>query len=253
MKIVINEKEKADLFVNLFLNLKLITENVNFEFNSEGLNIQGMDSSQICIYDLFIEKNWFSDYHHEINEVIGVNMLILSKILNVRSDHQKITIYNENDKLSIDYTSNYEEEINKQFEISLLEIDQDKMSIPETEYDVNILFNSKIFKSIINELKEFGDVLNIYFKDSLYFKCSSLESSMNVELKESNVEELTMTEDSESIDISFSIKYIYIFSQFYKITSNTEIGISENIPLKLQYKIGDNSYCNFYLAPKIND
>ena len=60
------------------------------------------------------------------------------------------------------------------------------MYIPKTEYDINIEFNSKIFKNIINELKDFGDVMKIYYNENIYFKSSSTESSMNVELKETD-------------------------------------------------------------------
>lgn len=253
MKFQIADKSKAELFVNLFLNLKLITENVNLEFLENGLYIQGMDNSQICIYDLNIDKDWFSMYEHTENSNFGINMIILAKILNVRNDNQKITIYDENDKLSIEFESEEKNEINKYFEMCLLEIDQDKMHIPTSEYDINIQFNSKTFKSIVGELSIFSDVVNIYCDDNVYMHAKSIESSMKVELQEENVEELTMTEEGEATNIEFSLKYIYIFSQFHKLDEFVNIHISPDIPIKVNYNFDEKSYCNFYLAPKISD
>tara|TARA_Y100000816_G_C26000904_1_gene522985 strand:+ start:179 stop:940 length:762 start_codon:yes stop_codon:yes gene_type:complete len=253
MKLIIDNKEKSEQFVHLFSNLKSITENVNIECLDDGLYIQGMDNSQICIYDLMIDKSWFTSYLNDENSVYGINMIIFSKILNIKNENQKIIIYDENDKFCVEFISEDIKEINKYFQIPLLDIDCDKMSIPKTEYDISIEFNSKIFKNIINELKDFGDVMKIYYNENIYFKSSSTESSMNVELKETNVEELTMTEDSEEIDIEFSLKYIYIFSQFHKLNKNVYINISPGIPIEIKYTFGDNSHCNFYLAPKISD
>jgi proliferating cell nuclear antigen len=253
MRIEINQKEKTDLFVNLFTNLKLITENVNIECLEDGLYIQGMDNSQICIYDLKIHNSWFNIYEFDENSVYGINMNILSRILSVKNDNQSIILYDENDKLSIEFISENKEEINKYFELGLLDIDQDKMGIPETEYDLNIEFKSKTFKTIINELTNFGDDLKIYYKDNIYFESSSTESSMKLELTEDNVEELTMTEDSENLNIGFSIKYLNIFSHFYKLNDTVKVGISENIPIQVKYEFGNDVYCKFYLAPKISD
>ena len=109
------------------------------------------------------------------------------------------------------------------------------------------------FKTIINELTNFGDDLKIYYKENIYFETASIESSMKLELTEDNVEELTMTEDSEKLNIAFSIKYLYIFSQFYKLNDTVKISISENIPIQVKYDFGENVYCKFYLAPKISD
>lgn len=253
MKIEINQKEKTDLFVSLFTNLKLITENVNIECLEDGLYIQGMDNSQICIYDLKIHQSWFNVYQCDENSIYGINMNILSRILSVKNDNQNIILYDDNDKLSIEFLSENKEEINKYFELCLLDIDQEKMGIPDTEYDVNIEFKSKTFKSIISELTNFGDDLKIYYNENIYLETSSVESSMKLELTEDNVEELTMTEDSENLNISYSIKYLYIFSQFYKLNDTVNIGISENIPIQLKYEFGENVYCKFYLAPKITD
>ena len=253
MKIQINQKEKTDLFVNLFTNLKFITENVNIECLEDGLYIQGMDNSQICIYELKIHKSWFNEYEYDENSIYGINMNILSRILSVKNDNQNIILYDENDKLSIDFSSENKEEINKYFQLGLLEIDQDKMGIPDTEYDINIEFKSKTFKTIINELTNFGDDLKIFYDENIYFQTSSIESSMKLELTEDNVEELTMTEDSENLNIAFSIKYLYIFSHFYKLDDTVKIGISENIPIQVKYEFGEDAYCKFYLAPKITD
>jgi proliferating cell nuclear antigen len=253
MKIEINQKEKSELFVNLFTNLKLITENVNIECIEDGLYIQGIDNSQICIYDLKIDKSWFNVYQCDSNSIYGMNMNILARILSVKNDNQNIILYDENDKLSIEFISENKEEINKYFELTLLDIDQEKMGIPDTEYDINIEFKSKTFKTIINELTNFGDDLKIYYNENIYLETSSIESSMKLELTEDNVEELTMTEDSETLNISFSIKYLYMFSQFHKLNDVVTIGISENIPIQIKYDLGENAYCKFYLAPKISD
>ena len=60
VKLVINDKQKTEKLLIILKNLKSICVNANFQFTGDGLYSQGMDSSHASLYELKIEKEWFS-------------------------------------------------------------------------------------------------------------------------------------------------------------------------------------------------
>lgn len=75
-------------------------------------------------------------------------------------------------------------------------LDVDCLSIPETEYEADIIMNSSQFKSTIDSLSDFNDTLDIYCNDtSLLLKANSTEGSMKVNINMDNIELLAVVEE----------------------------------------------------------
>ena len=110
MNVSITNKEKARSFTSVFQHLKLFCEHVNIMFEKTRVYAQGMDSSHISIFELYIPAEWFDEYSHpgEGNIVVGVNIALFFRILNTRDDVQEIHMkYDSNggDTLQIDFSS----------------------------------------------------------------------------------------------------------------------------------------------------
>ena len=83
MNIVINNNEKAEIFVELFQYLKLFTSIISISLETERFYIQGMDSCQISIFEISLTKDWFDKYEIEVDKVISMNVQIFAKILHI--------------------------------------------------------------------------------------------------------------------------------------------------------------------------
>ena len=72
---------------------------------------------------------------------------------------------------------------------------------------------------------------------------------MNVEI---NIEELSSyaIEEGRDIILYYSLNYISNICMFNKLSSEVEISLSEDYPMKMNYVIGENANMCFYLAPK---
>ena len=70
MKVVISEGPKTDKFVAIFRYLKINIQEANIIFDEHRLYMQGMDNSQIGLFELVLVKEWFEIYY---------NFLYLSK------------------------------------------------------------------------------------------------------------------------------------------------------------------------------
>ena len=72
MKFVITEPTKVKAFATIFRQLKNIVADVNIEFNDDTVYIQGMGQSQVCLFELLIQKDWFTEY--EVNKPFVKNL-----------------------------------------------------------------------------------------------------------------------------------------------------------------------------------
>jgi proliferating cell nuclear antigen PCNA len=260
MNIIINNPQKAECFASLFQHIRVFTDNVNIIFEKDRFYMQTMDSSKISILEISIPSDWFDVYEHkEANSItLGMNTSILFKILNSRDKTQQINIVynNSDDKLCFHFTSDNKAEFDKHFEISLMDIDMEMMSIPEIEYQAEFTLGSHNFANIIHQLEMFGDSLDINCSEDKILLCASSneQGKMFVEIKIDDLSEFTIDE-GESVELSFSLKLLHNICLYNKISKEIELKFSNNYPLKIIYKLigHENASMVFYLAPKINE
>ena len=260
MIITIKDSTKCETFVNIFQHLKLFSQNVNLTFREDELFMQGMDSSHVSIFELKIASNWFDIFEVSESIVIGINSSTLFRIMNTRTSSQIIHLDIRDDDFYVELKNEEDkkDDFNKYFKIPLMDIDSEIMQIPDTEYDLNMGMASKKFKTLIDQLGEFGDTIDvIYSDDNIYLKSTSIEEGeMKTEIKLDDLEECEVTEDMALL-ASFATKYLKNMTQFQKIANNIKISISNDIPIKISYIINDkdpeNNYLSFFLAPKLQD
>lgn len=250
----IHDRKKCEIFIYMFNNLKYFTDKIRMNIDKDKMYIQGMDANHICVYELTIQSSWFDTWDVKEAEYYGIHLPIFNKILNICSNKQTIRIHSESsDNLHIEYCSEEKGEFNKYLEMSLLDLDIDMLDIPDTEYQVDIEMDSKKFKSVIDELSNFNDTLNIICDETeLVLESKSGEGNMRVVINIDDIE-LLAVEEGKHIEASFGIKYVAQMCQFYKLAQDCAIYITEDVPLLLKYDIADDCVMKFYLAPKMSD
>jgi len=265
MKISINNKDKAKSFTNMFQNIKLFCEHINLMFEPTRLYAQGMDSSHISIFEIFIPGEWFDEYTQTQTTVIGVNTQLFFRILNTRDETQYINIkYDEeiNDKLFVDFT-NSKTSFDKHFELPLIELESELMEIPNVDYQAEFSLASSNFANIIGQLKQFGADLHIRCnEDEIRLISKSNESgNMSVVVPIDDLSLFAINE-GESINMSFSLTHLNNICAFHKVSSGINVKISENYPLKTTYllesegeseEIDTKARIVIFLAPRISD
>jgi proliferating cell nuclear antigen PCNA len=250
----IQDNKKCEIFIYIFNHLKHFTDKINMNLDEDKMYIQGMDNSHICVYELTIKSTWFDKWDVKETHNYGILLPMFNKILQICSDKQSIRIHSESDEnLHIEYYSNEKGEFNKFLEMPLLELDVDMLHIPDTDYQVDIEMNSKKFKSVIDELSNFNETLDITCDETeLVLESSSSEGNMKVVIHIDDIE-LLAVEEGKKVKASFGIKYIAQMCQFYKLASACAIYITEDIPILLKYEVTHDCTMKFYLAPKISD
>ena len=259
MKLEIEDIKKTEYFVNIFKYLSQISKNVNIYFMKEKMFIQTMDDHHVCMFELYLQKEWFSAY--EITDTddpkIGINTEIMSIILKCKEKNHKIILSYEgsSDILDINFTGD-EDNIDKEFSMPLMVIDTDIQHFPvDVEWNADFEIKSSLFQKLTTELSLFNDDVIIQCnEETISLSAQSLiNGKYTVKIDVNDLESYSIDENMK-LNISYSLKYFTYISNFSNLCDSIYINVSDELPLKVNCYLGDKeNYIRFYLAPKITD
>jgi proliferating cell nuclear antigen PCNA len=267
MKLSIENKSKLEMFVALFQLLKNWSSQLNLQFEPDQLYIQTMDKSHICLSNIVIKAAWFSEYFVEEATSIAVDTGSFATMMNYAVKHNKVDIiFNQADKLFINLLSATSAgagsgatvsaaapstNFDHFFELPLMDAEQENLSIPAVDYDVEFSMDSKKFSDLISELMVFGPNLNIVCtEDLLEFNSSGDTGKLKVNIPIDSLNEFAISE-GEKLDISYSLAHIGKMCLSSKLSGEIGVGISAEYPMSLKYSLGEQSTVAFFVAPKI--
>ena len=255
MNIKINNLNKVEVFAAIFQNMKLFAEHINIDCNEDRMYIQTMDNSKISILEINIPSSWFCSYSCPIPVVFGVNSNMFYKILSARDKVQTMEIYetDNEDTLFVHMESSIKTIFDRDFEVPLIELNTDRLEIPDIEYQADISLPSIDFALLINQLRGFGETLQIICNENKIEMISkSIENGkMSVLVK---IEDLSgfAIEESNELDMSFSLHNLHMICSYSKISKEVEIKMHKNYPLYISY-INEELTIKHFLAPKISE
>jgi proliferating cell nuclear antigen len=275
MNISITQPQKAEQFAMLFQHVKAFTDHINIMFGKDRMFVQCMDTSHVSIMELYLPATWFCQYDNVLDDgiTLGVSSSMLFKILNSREKTQVIEIaytQEENDKLFVrmrnpEGTPANKTDFEKHFEIPLMDIDSETMDIPAIDHQAEITISSYHFASIVNQLKMFGDTMDIQCsEEKIMLGSKSHENGkMFVEIK---IDDLScfIIDEGKELSLAFSLTYLHNICLYNKIAKEVDIKFSSNYPMKMTYFLDalgegqderpeNSAKLSFYLAPKIAD
>lgn len=278
MQIIIDNAIKAECFTTIFQHIRNFTEFINILFRPDGMYIQTMDNAHVSILELNIPKEWFSTYECDEDQTLGITVSILHKILATKDKSQIMNIIydkeTDSDKLQLHFTNSVSattvsetpakkskktafpdtKTYETHFEIPLVDLELEQMEIPQIEYQAEFSLSSTNFSNIVNQLKMFGDTMEIHCSEEkivLYSHCAE-SGKMSVEINIDDLTEFSINE-GEDLKLSFSLSYLHHICAFNKLTKEIDIKICDSYPLCASYHLGDEAKMKFYLAPKMED
>ncbi len=275
--IKINDETKNETFFNVFKNIKAFTQSININIQKTHLYIQFLDVNHICLGELLLDEDWFSEYNCMEHVTIGINNELFTKILKCRRKNDIMEIiYNteENpDIIGIHFYSNTDNTINKNYEMPLMDIDNDLLDIPKaSQGQADIKMESSMLSSIISELYSFGQDVTIKInEENIVMETQEDGGKCNIHIDIEKIEMFSIDENTE-ISLSYSLKYIHMIMAFSKVSNKIYFTLGEESPMMFQYTFDDieindekndeseseieiehKNYMRLFLAPKYND
>jgi proliferating cell nuclear antigen PCNA len=258
MRIQISDKKKKDIFVSLFQVLKNCSTLISITFEPDVAHIQGMDKSHVCLFDVKLNKNWFTKYDIIDSTKICFDSNVFHSIISTKSENQDLIIKMNSDDQDVLYV-NFESievkkgDFKKSFKMPLAEYEYEEMNIPTVDYDADFSLLSKQITDMFSQLNNFGnDIIINCSETSISLTTNGITGEMRVDIPIDDLSSYSIVE-GEDITLTYSLAYINKMCITNKLSADVEFSLSNECPMKISYDLGDDSSMIFFMAPKMND
>ncbi|RMJ22156.1 hypothetical protein PHISP_06973 [Aspergillus sp. HF37] len=200
----------------------------------------------------------FSPYRCDRNIALGINLVSLTKVLRAAQNEDILTLKAEDspDAVNLMFESAEMDRLSE-YDIKLMDIDQEHLAIPDTEYAATVEMPSGEFMRICRDLNALSESVAIEAtKEGVKFSCQgdigngsvTIRQHTNVDKPDQNVS-LAL---AEPVALTFSLKYLVNFCKATNLSTKVKLCLSQEVPLLVEYDLGCG-HLRFYLAPKIGD
>lgn len=218
---------------------EIVTE-VRIKLLEDGLSIIAVDPANVALVIFKVPKESFAEYNPG-NNVWGVNLDDLKKILKRASSTSNITFEEDSGKLKITIF----DRVKRTFNLALIEISSEDKDIPDLNFTAKIEMDSIDFAKSIEDASVVADACSLIKTESAFFVSGS--GSMNSAKAEFTSSDIEMFGTGKS---KYSLEYISKFVKAIKISSKVVVNFSDDYPLRLDFP-GEKMGMGFVLAPRV--
>jgi len=239
--------------------VKDLLNDATWDCNSTGMSLQAMDSSHVSLVSLMLRSDGFDTYRCDRNLCMGINLGSMSKILKCAGNDDAITVKagDNADSVTFMFESPNGEKVSD-YEMKLMDLDSEHLGIPETDYSCVIKLPAAEFQRICRDLSQIGEsVIICCTKEGVKFSANGDLGTGNIKLAQTahvdKEDEAVTIEMQEAVTLTFALRYLNFFTKATPLSGQVSLSMSPEVPLVVEYKIGDMGYVRYYLAPKIED
>lgn len=253
MKLFDLKTDNIQFLKKLIDSLKEISVETNFDFSNQTVKISKMNSKEsICCFMVLKNADDFcfsSSYSDDNPLVVGINVLILSKIFKGLSVDNIVNIFVDNSNknlLCLKLENKNKSEITN-YEISFIELNQTTITLPRTVFDVSLEIDSKYFHKTIKDIHnlESKSVEMKFCNNQFFFSGSGGYVSRETIIEENtnnNAKNIVkILDQKENVNISqgkFCLKDILSVCKFCSLSKTIIIRLKNDTPLLLEFKLG---------------
>lgn len=249
---------QASLLKKIIDSTKDLVESANFDCSSEGISLQAMDMSHVSLVSMLLRADGFEALRCDKSINLGINMTNLAKIVKCSGSDDIVSLETQDDAdaLTLKFESKKGDRTSE-YEMKLMDIVSDHLGIPDSQYDAVAKMPAKDFQAICRDLSTMGESVRIIAnKEGITFETEGElgrgKTTLQQHSGDSEEEEVTI-DLQEEVDLKFALRYLNFFTKATPLSDSVTLSMSKDVPLVVEYRIGDMGYIRYYLAPKIDD
>lgn len=250
---------QSGAFRTLIEALKEILNDVNVEFDSQGIKIMSVDDTHTVLVYLRLRADRFEHYYCPQKHVLGINMFYFFKLIKTMGNNDNLTLYqpaNATDKLGI-RMENSEKSTTTNYFLKLFDTDVDDIQIPSLSFTSIIHMPSVDLQKICRDMNALGENLKVEITSSgsdLIFKCigdfaeqeTIISENSNTNMKV----EKTSAQESEIVQGIFELKHLVLFTKCTSLCPSISLYLKNDFPLILLYTVANLGEVKLVLASK---
>ena len=219
-----------------------IVSEVRIKLFEDEMSIIAVDPANVALVIFKLPKESFSQYEAG-NEVWGVNLGDLKKILKRAGVSSSVVFEEENGKLKISIF----DKVKRIFNLALIEVSSEDKDIPELNFGARVEMDSQGFSQAIEDANVVADSCALIAGDGFF----RVEGSGNLNSAQAEF-------SGESVEIfgvgksKYSLEYLMKFIKASKISNRVVANFSNDYPLRLDFA-GNNLGIRFVLAPRVEN
>ncbi|PTU23321.1 hypothetical protein P175DRAFT_0508025 [Aspergillus ochraceoroseus IBT 24754] len=250
--------EQASLLKRVVDAIKDLVQYCNFDCNDSGIALQAMDNSHVALVSMLLKAEGFSPYRCDRNIALGIDLVSLTKVLRAAQNEDILTLKAADapDVVNLMFESAETDRLSE-YDLKLMDIDQEHLAIPDTEYAATVEMPSGEFQRICRDLNALSESVVIEAtKEGVKFSCAGDIGSGSVTIRQhtsvDKPDQNVTISLSEPVALTFSLKYLVNFCKATSLSGKVTLCLSQEVPLLVEYGLG-SGHLRFYLAPKIGD
>ena len=237
---------RAGVLKSLLECTKDLWSTANFVFSENGLQLRAMDSSHVALVSLTLSPSAFSSFCCPQKTTLGIQFDALSIVLKSFASEDQINL---EFALNSDHVTIRRGD-DRQWELKLLDIEEDEISIPNQTYDKSAKLCSAELHKCLRDLKDLnGETIVISLDES--GACFSVEGQLGKGT--AAITRGISIEGNVNVKCSYCMRYLAAFAKGSSLCPTISLRLGRDTPICVAYDLEDKGSLEFYLAPRLEE
>jgi proliferating cell nuclear antigen len=235
--------------------------------DNSGMRITAIDMTQTVLINLKLDAKEFATFKCAQKKVtLGVNLGYLHKMIKSLDKDDSLTLYQEHDNKNLlkIKVENQEGCKDTEFNLKLMELKNEKMEIPNVEFEAVITMNSAEFHKLCREMNQIAELVDIRcMKNKIEFTCKGDIADRKTVYKTDNDDEKgtgkvyieSPNNDNKSFIVQgiYELKHLVMFGKCGTLCNDIEIYLKSDYPLVIKYQVATLGRLLLCLSPVKKD
>lgn len=251
--------QQASFFKKIIDSLSGLIEDVAFQCEKRGVELQAMDVSHVSLISIKLPADLFESYRCDSPMSLTFNVDTLQKALKSAASTDTLVIRTDHEGDEIEMRlSTPSDDRRTQFRLKPVDVEQNPVDIPEHTYKAKLKLSSSAFSQLVKSLSEFDNGAVVRCTDgSITFSVNDsllqAETTFSAGIVNENMDEEVEVEVTEPCRVSYALNYLKAFASAGALSNRVKLSFSSLFPLLVEYELNQGGYIRFFLAPKVEE
>ena len=224
-----------------------LVNEVVFRIDKDKLELVAMDPANVAMIVYNLLGSVFVEYDIDEPVEVAVNLDNLKQVLRRAKPADTLTLELLESKLKITLKSSS----TRVFTLSLINMQEEKQKVPELDFKCMIEMTSKLFDEAIEDMDVVSDSVAFEVKDDTFnIQAAGNISTAKVSFNSDDFVKINAKEDVRS---RYSVEYLKKIIKGGKLSDKINLWLSNDYPMKIEYKIIDKLSLSAILAPRVSN
>ncbi len=239
--------EKADSFKRSIDAISALIDEAELVVTKKGLELKATDPSQVSMVDFSMPSEAFELVDSEETK-LGLDLTYFSQVLSRVRAGDKLILKVEDSSLLVSFKGKAE----RSFKVPLIDISSSEVPQPKIDFDAELLISANHLQQAFKDASLISTHISLG-ADEKHFLVMAKSSKGNLNEKspvdKEILPELKTKQDCKSM---FQLDYLQSMLKSVDSSTNVELSLKNNAPVKIAYTIGQ-AKISYFLAPRVDN